>query len=194
MAITIEQIKELRDQTGVSIMQCKKALEEAGGDQKKAIVILKKKGSDIASKKGDRELKAGVISAYVHGNGTAGAMVELFSESDFVSNHADFKAMAYDLAMHVVAFNPEFLKREDITEEATEQAKAVFAKDVEGKPKEMKDKIMQGKLDAYFGERIFLDQPFVKNPDIKVSELISGAVQKFGERIEIGRFVRFSLK
>jgi elongation factor Ts len=192
--ITIEKIKELRDKTGVSIMQCKKALEESGGDYEKAIIILKKKGSEIASQKGGRELKAGVVAAYIHSNGSIGAMVELLSESDFVSNHAEFRALAYDLAMHIAAFNPEFLKKEDIRQEDIEQAKAVFAKEVEGKAPEIKDKILQGKLDAYFSERIFLEQPFVKNADVKVSELISNAVQKFGERIEIGRFVRFSLK
>jgi len=191
--VTTDLIKELRDATGVSVMQCKKALEEAGGDKDKAIVILKKKGAESAAKKADRTLNAGVIQAYVHSTGTAGAMVELACETDFVAKNEEFKQLAYDIAMHITAARPEFLKREDITEDAKALAESVFAKEVEGKPEDMKAKILEGKLSAYFGERVLLEQPFVKNPEITVAGLIASAVQKFGEKTEIIRFSRFGL-
>lgn len=194
LTITTETIKELRDRTSLSIMQCKKALEEAEGDIEKAIVILHKKSGDVASKKSDRTLGAGAISSYIHGAGSVGAIVELSCETDFVAKNEDFKALAYDIAMHVAASDPQFMKMEDITPEAKRAAEEVFAKEVEGKPEELKAKILEGKLNAYFGEQTLLEQAFIKNPEQKIKDLISGAVQKFGERIEIRRFVRFSTK
>ncbi|MDE1874805.1 MAG: elongation factor Ts [Patescibacteria group bacterium] len=189
--ITSDQIKELRESTGVSVMQCKKALEEAGGDMAKAVVILKKKGAEAAAKKGDRTLAASMIQAYIHATGTVGTMVELACETDFVAKNPEFKQLAYDIAMHIAASKPEFVKKEDITPEAQAVAESVFEKEVEGKPAEMKAKILEGKLAAYFGERVLLDQPFIKNPELTIAALISQAVQKFGEKIEIVRFVRF---
>ena len=189
--ITIEQIKELRDSTGISIMQCRKALEEAGGDREKALVILKKKGGDIAAKKSDRSLGASIISAYIHSNGKVGALVELSCETDFVAKNDDFKALAYDIAMHVAASNPQFLKKEEINEEAKKAAMEVFQKEVEGKPKEMQAKILEGKLNAYFQDKILLEQPFIKNPEVTVGGLVQSAIQKFGEKTEIIRFSRF---
>lgn len=190
--------------TGISVMQCRKALEESGGDFEKAIVILRKRGAEVAAKKADRTLGAGVVSSYIHATGTVGTIIELFCETDFVSGNDEFKKLAYDIAMHITAFNPEFLKTEDITEEAKNLAKEVFAKEVEGgssgaksakdKPAAMKEKILEGKLKSYFAERVLLEQPFVKNPEITVRTLIDSAVQKFGEKIEIGRFARFSIK
>lgn len=191
--ITTEQVKALRDSTGISVMQCKKALEEAGGDSEKALIILRKKGGDIAAKKADRTLGAGVISAYIHGNGSVGAMVELSCETDFVSKNADFKALAYDIAMHVAASNPVYLKAEDIAEAEKAKAREVFAKEVEGKPAAIQEKIMEGKLAAYFGEKTLLDQPFIKNPDLTVKGLVDSGIQKFGEKIELTRFARFGL-
>ncbi len=191
--VTTDVIKKLRDETGVSVMQCKRALEEAGGDLAKAIVILKKKGADAAAKKADRTLNAGAIAAYVHATGTAGAMVEIACETDFVAKNPEFKQLAYDIAMHVTASKPEFLKREDITAEARELAASVFEKEVEGKPEEMKAKILEGKLASYFGERVLLEQPFIKNPEMTIAGLVSSAVQKFGEKTEIIRFVRFGI-
>ncbi|HEY9480636.1 MAG TPA: elongation factor Ts [Candidatus Paceibacterota bacterium] len=191
--VTTDLIKELRDATGVSVMQCKKALEEAGGDKEKALVILKKKGAEAAAKKGDRTLGAGTIAAYVHSTGMVGSMVELACETDFVSKNPEFKALAYDIAMHVAAAKPEFLKKEDIDPQSRAVAESVFAKDVEGKPEAMKAKILEGKLASYFGERVLLDQPFVKNGDMTVAALVSSAVQKFGEKIEIVRFARFGV-
>lgn len=193
MAITTEQIKELRDMTGISVMQCKKALEEAGGDMEKAVIILRKQGAAAAAKKGDRTLGAGIIASYVHSNGKLGVMVELGCETDFVSGNPEFKTLAYDIAMHIAASNPEFLKKEEINEDVKQKATEVFAKEVEGKPENMKAQILEGKLDAYFKDKVLLEQPFIKNPDVTVGELINGAVQKFGEKTEITRFVRFGL-
>jgi elongation factor Ts len=191
--ITTDQIKTLRDSTGISVMQCKKALEEAKGDMEKAMVILRKKGAEIATKKSDRTLGAGVIVSYIHGTGSVGAMVELSCETDFVAKNDEFKAIAYDIAMHVAASNPSFLKASDINEEAKLKASEVFAKEIVGKPAELAAKIMQGKLQSYFGEITLLEQPFIKNPDMTVKGLIEAGTQKFGEKIEVARFVRFSV-
>lgn len=194
--ITTEQIKELRDVTGISVMQCKKALEEAGGDKEKAILILKKKSRDVAGKKSGRTLGAGTIAAYIHAGGNVGVMVELLSETDFVAKNEDFKKIAYDIAMHVAAANPEYLKKEDIPEEAVSAAHEMFAKEVDAQGKKdeaIRGKILQGKLDAYFSERVLLSQPFIKNSDITITGLVDEAVQKFGEKIEISRFVRFAI-
>lgn len=190
--ITTEQVKQLRDRTSLSIMQCRKALEEADGDMEKAIVILQKKSGEIAQKKSDRTLGAGTIASYIHGAGTVGAIVELSCETDFVAKNEEFKALAYDLAMQVAATDPQFLKMEDIDDEAKKTASEVFLAEVEGKPEDLKAKILDGKLLSYFGENTLLEQPFIKNPDMKIKDLITGAVQKFGERTEIRRFVRFS--
>lgn len=173
-------------------MQCKKALEDAGGDMEKALVILKKKGAEIAEKKSDRTLAAGVVQSYIHSSGNIGAMVELWCETDFVAKNEEFKTLARDIAMQVVATKPEFLSMADITEEAKEKAKEVFAKEVEGKPENMKAQILEGKLNAYFKDMALLEQPFIKNGDLTVGQMISNAVQKFGEKTEIGRFARFS--
>ncbi|OHA16658.1 MAG: elongation factor Ts [Candidatus Taylorbacteria bacterium RIFCSPHIGHO2_01_FULL_43_120] len=191
--ITTLQIKELRDETGISVMQCKKALEEAGGDKEKALIILRKKSGEAALKKSDRALGAGVISSYIHGKGTIGAMVELSCETDFVANNDEFKALAYDIAMHVAATNPEFLKYDDIGANAMEKAKEVFEKELAGKPESMREKIMEGKLKSYFSERVLINQPFIKNPDATIGSLVESAIQKFGEKMEITRFVRFSI-
>ncbi len=191
--ITTEQIKDLRDKTGISVMQCKKALEEAGGDMEKALILLRKKGAEVAAKKGNRTLGAGVIASYIHGNGTVGAMVELACETDFVSNNEEFKALARDIAMQVAASNPDFLSSADIDDAARAKASEVFAKETEGKPEELKAKILEGKISSYFADKILLEQPFIKNADLTIATLISNAIQKFGEKTEIVRFSRFSV-
>ncbi|MES3031059.1 MAG: elongation factor Ts [Patescibacteria group bacterium] len=191
--ITTEQIKELRDSTGVSIMQCKKALEEAGGDSAKALVILRKKSGELAAKKGDRTFGAGTIASYLHSTGTVATLVELVCETDFVSGNDEFKALARDIAMHITASNPKFLTKEDINEEARNTAKEVFANEVKDKPKEMQEKILAGKLDTYFGEMVLMNQPFIKNPEVTIEGLITAAVQKFGEKIAVARFTRFAV-
>jgi elongation factor Ts len=196
MAITTEQIKDLRDQTGVSVMQCRKALEEAGGDIAKALIILRKKSGEIAAKRGDRTFGAGTVQSYVHANGNVGAMVVLMCETDFVSGNDEFKALARDIAMHVTALNPKFLTKEDITETARITAKEVFVKEAQeqmaGKPEAVIEKAIEGKLNSYFGEIVLLDQPFIKNPDLTIQGLIDAAVQKFGEKIAVSRFSRFT--
>ncbi len=191
--ISMDLIKALRDKTGISVMQCKKALEEAGGDEEKAIIMLRKKGAEIASKKGDRAFGAGAVQAYIHSNNNIGAMVELVSETDFVSNNADFRALAYDIAMHISAANPEFIRKDQISEEAKNKAKEVFEAEVAGKPENLKEQILAGKLDAYFKDKILLEQPFIKNPDLTIQQLLDNAIQKFGERIEVANFSRLSV-
>lgn len=191
--ITTEQVKALRDSTGISVMQCKKALEEAGGDTEKALVILRKKSGELSAKKADRTFGAGTVQAYVHSTGRVATLVELVCETDFVSGNEEFKALARDIAMHVTASNPKFLNKEEITEEAKNTAKEVFMKEVEGKPKEMQDKILEGKLATYFGEMVLMNQPFIKNPEMTIEALIAAAVQKFGEKIAVARFTRFAV-
>jgi elongation factor Ts len=191
--ITTERVKELRDQTGISVMQCKKALEEAGGDFEKALVILRKKSGELAAKKGDRTFHAGTVQAYIHANGTVGSIVELDCETDFVANNDDFKTLARDIAMHVTATNPKFLRREDIQEADRKTAREVFEEEVKGKPANMREKVLEGKLDAYFKEMVLLEQSFIKNPELTIQALIDGAVQKFGEKTAVSRFCRFKI-
>ncbi len=191
--ITTEQIKDLRDRTGVSVIQCKKALEEAGGDIEKALVILRKKSGEISAKKGDRTFGAGTVQAYIHANGTVGSLVELVSETDFVSGNDEFKALARDIAMHVAASNPTFINKEEIDEKTRATATEVFAAEVKDKPKEMQEKILAGKLDTYFSEQVLMNQAFIKNPDITIAALIDAAVQKFGEKIAVARMSRFKV-
>ena len=193
MAITTEQIKELRDNTGLSIMQCKKALEEVGGDISKATILLQKKGAGIATKKEDRNLGAGRVVSYVHSTGNIASLVELLCETDFVAKNEEFGTLAYNLAMQVVATNPLYLKMSDIPEATRKEAEEVFSKEVEGKPAEMKAKILEGKLNSYFKEKVLLEQEYIKNPEITVNGLIEAFIQKFGERTEIGRFIRFDV-
>ncbi len=194
MEITTNQIKELRDQTGISIMQCKKALEEAGGDMEKAILILQKNSKATALKKTGRTLGAGVVQSYLHSTGNVGALVELMCETDFVAKNEEFKALAYDIAMHIVATDPQYTRREDVSPEAQKAVEDLFQEEVKDKPEDLKQKILEGKLNSYFAERTLLDQPFVKNPELTIRELIEKAVQKFGEKTEVGRFARFSVK
>jgi elongation factor Ts len=195
MKITVENVKALRDKTGISIMQCQKALEEAKGDQEKALAILRSKGKEIASKKAERTLGSGIVAAYIHSNGSVGAMVELSCESDFVAKNDEFKSLAYEIAMHVAALNPAFLSNTQISDDERKKATALFSEEIakSGKPKNIQEKMLEGKLSTYFKERTLLDQPFVKNPDLSVKSLIDGAIQKFGERIEVARFTRFSV-
>lgn len=194
MEINSSVIKELRDQTGISVMQCKKALEEAGGDKEKALIILKQKRKEAADKKSDRTLGAGTVGVYVHNTNEVAAMVLLASETDFVSKNEEFVALAKDIAMHVAALNPKFLSRDEVSEEAMLKAKEVFAEDIKDKPAEMHEKIMEGKLNNYFKEQILLEQPFIKNPETTIGEMVNGAIQKFGEKVSIVEFKRVSVK
>jgi elongation factor Ts len=193
MVITTEQIKELRDLTGVSVMQCKKALEEAEGDFEKAKIILRKQSAKAADKKADRTLAAGVVASYIHSGGNVGAMVELMCETDFVSKNDEFKALAYEIAMQVAATSPEFVDESQIDETVKTKAAEIFAGEAEGKPEEIKAKIVEGKLQAYFAEKTLMNQVYIKNGDQTVAGLIQEATQKFGEKIQVGRMSRFSV-
>lgn len=190
---TIEEIKQLRDETGVSIMQCKKALEESNGDIEKAKVVLRKISAATAAKKSDRELGAGTIQAYVHAGNQVAAVVVLACETDFVSKNEDFVKVAYDIALHVAALAPQFLSADDVTEADTAAARSVFEGEVADKPEEMRAKILEGKLASYLSERVLLDQAFVKNPELTIRQVIDQATQKFGEKVAIVRFERFAV-
>jgi elongation factor Ts len=194
MEITSVQIKELRDKTGISVMQCKKALEEAEGDMEKAVIILKKKRSEAADKKSDRELGAGAVGTYVHNTNEVAAMVLLASETDFVSKNEEFVVLAKDIAMHVAASDPKYISKEEVPEEAINKAKEVFLSEVADKPADMQEKIMEGKLASYFKDQILLEQDFIKNPETTISEMVTGAVQKFGENVSIAQISRVSVK
>jgi elongation factor Ts len=194
MEITSAMIKELRDTTGISVMQCKKALEEAGGDMEKALIILKKKRSEAAEKKSDRELGAGTVGAYVHNTNEVAAMVLLSCETDFVSKNEEFVDLAKEIAMHVAAQAPKYISRDEVDESAIEKAKEVFQEEIADKPADMQEKIMEGKLASYFKEQILLEQPFIKNPDTTIGEMVTGAVQKFGENVTISEVRRVSVK
>ncbi len=193
MEITTNIIKELRDKTGVSVMQCKKALEEAGGDLAKAEVILKKHSAAAADKKADRSLAAGVIGSYIH-DGAVGAMVILSCETDFVAKNPEFSALARDLAMQVAATNPAYTSTEEISPDAKAAATAVFEKEVADKPADMQAKILEGKLASYFRDQVLLEQPFIKDEGKTVQNLLNEATQKFGERVELSRFARLSTR
>jgi elongation factor Ts len=174
-------------------MQCKKALEESGGDISKATILLQKKGAGISAKKADRNLGAGRVVSYIHSTGNIGALVELLCETDFVAKNEEFGVLAYNIAMQIVATNPLYLKMSDIPEGVRKEAESVFAKEVEGKPEEMKAKILEGKLNSYFKEKVLMEQEYIKNPEVTITGLIEGFIQKFGERTEVGRFTRIGV-
>jgi elongation factor Ts len=193
MEITTDVLKQLRDKTGVSVMQCKRALEEAGGDIAQAEVILKKKSGAAADKKADRTLGAGAVGTYVH-DGAIGAMVLLSSETDFVAKNEEFAALARSIAMQVAATNPAYLSDMDIEEDTKRSALAVFEKEVEGKPAEMKEKILSRKLESYFKDQVLLNQSYIKDEGKTIRDLVTEATQKFGERVEITQFARISAR
>ncbi len=193
MEISLDTVKQLRDKTGVSIMQCRKALEEAEGDMDKAEVILKKRSGAAADKKADRELAAGAVATYVH-DGVVGSMVLLSSETDFVSKNEEFGELARAIAMHVAAVNPTYLTSDEISEDAKNAAMAVFKEEVKDKPAEMQEKILEGKMASYFKDQVLLEQPYIRDDSKTVRDLLNEASQKFGERVEISKFARFSAR
>ncbi len=194
MEITSAQLKELRDQTGISVMQCKRALEEAGGDMEKAVIILKRKRSEAAEKKSDREIGAGAIGVYVHNTNEVAAMALLGCETDFVAKNAEFVALARDIAMHVAAVAPKYIAKTEIDEATLTKAKEVLLAEIKDKPADMQEKILAGKMDSYFKEQVLMEQSFVKNPETTIGEMISGAVQKFGENVTVVKIERLSVK
>lgn len=194
MDITSAQLKELRDLTGISVMQCKKALEEADGDMEKAKIILQKKGGEIALKKSDRELGAGAIGCYVHSTHEVAAMVQLSCETDFVAKNEEFSALAREIAMQVAAQHPLYITRSEVTEEILTKAREVFMEEVKDKPADMQEKILAGKLDAYFKDRILMEQPFIKDQEKTIGTLVNNAIQKFGENVVISAISRLSVR
>ena len=194
MEITTELIKQLRDETGVSIMQCKKALEEAEGDLEKAKVILRKHSTSAASKKSDRALGAGIAAAYTHAGGSVVGAVVMASETDFVSKNEEFGKLAYEIAMQVAAMNPQYKSRKDVGDSELAKLRDVFAKEAMNVPDKVRLQAIEGKIDSYLKERVLLEQPYVKDPSLTIGELINSAIQKFGEKIEIVRFERLSVR
>ncbi|HSX01831.1 MAG TPA: translation elongation factor Ts [Candidatus Saccharimonadia bacterium] len=192
MAIAVEDIKKLRELTGAGMMKAKEALETTGGDMDKAMVWLREKGEASAAKRSEREARAGMVEAYVHG-GRIGVLVEINCETDFVARTDDFKDFARDIAMHVAAANPEYITPEQVPAEVVEQERAIYRKEVEGKPAEIVDKIVEGKLAKYYESICLMNQSFVKDPDQTVGTLTTNLSAKLGENIVIRRFVRYEL-
>ncbi|KKU50899.1 MAG: elongation factor Ts [Candidatus Sungbacteria bacterium RIFCSPLOWO2_01_FULL_47_32] len=193
--VTVEQVKALREKTGASMNECKKALEEAGGDLAKAGEILSRRLGNMAGKRVGREAKAGVVESYVHSNGKLGVLVELFSETDFVSRNTEFRELAHDLALHIAASAPQYLSSDAVPDEAKATQRKGFEEEASkmGKPKNITDQIVEGKIAAYFDQFVLLNQPFVKDPNKKISDVVNEAIGKFGENIKIGRFVRLEI-
>ncbi len=194
MEITTEAVKELRDETGVSVMQCKKALEEAGGDKEKALAILAKKSGDIAKKKGDRTFGAGVVASYVHNTKEIGTMIVLSCETDFVAKNEEFVQLARDIAMHAAAMRPSVIHRSDMSEEKLAELRESFRADVQDKPADLQDKILDGKVDAALKSVVLLEQPFIKDDSKTIQGLIDAAVQKFGERTDVTQMALFTTR
>ncbi len=191
----MEQIKALREKTGAGIVDVKKAFDEANGDEVKAIEILRKRGQDKALKKGDRETHEGVVVSYIHSNSRIGALVKLYCETDFVARNEEFKELAHDIAMQVVASAPQYLHPEDVPAEAVEKEKEIWTAQLakEGKPAEMLEKIMGGKEQKFRNEISLLAQPFVKDPSKTIEALITEKIHKIGENIQVGSFVRYEM-
>jgi elongation factor Ts len=193
--ITAKDIQQLREETQAPVMECKKALEEANGDFEKAKLILKKKGELRAEKKQNAETKSGIIEAYVHSNNRVGVLLELRCETDSVAHNQDFKALAHDISMHIAALNPLYISSNSIPQEELNKKIEEYQKEFEGsnKPKEIIDKIIQGKLEKEFQEICLLEQPFIKDETKTIKDLLVEATAKFGENIEVGRFCRFQI-
>ncbi len=194
MTITAGAIKELREQTGVGMMDCKKALTEAGGDLEKALDVLRQKGLAMAAKKASRTASEGLIGSYIH-MGKIGVLVEINCETDFVAKTDDYQELVKDVAMHIAAANPSYVTREEIPSEVMEREKAIYASQVENKPPQVVEKIIEGKLEIFYSDTCLMDQVFVKDPDgkLKIKDLIIDKISKLGENILIKRFARFQL-
>ena len=194
MDIDPKLVAALRQETGAGMMDCKKALAEAAGDAAKAKDLLRKRGLEVASKKGARETKNGWIGSYIHHNGRVGVMLELLCETDFVAKNAEFQELIRDLAMHIAHSDPIAIRREEVDPKLVEKEKEIYAAQVDAsKPPAIREKIVQGKVDAFFKERCLLEQPFVKEPKKTVKDLLQEKIQKTGENIQISRFTRFEL-
>ena len=186
-------VVKLRSMTGAGIVDCKKVLEETGGDVEKAVDLLRQRGELKAAKAGSRATKSGLVHAYIHGQGGIGAMVEVLCETDFVARNADFQEFVHELAMQVAANNPLYISPEDIPAEVLEKEKEFYLADVEGKPAEIAAKIIEGKLQKYYSEVCLLKQQFIKDEDLTIEELLKNKIAVIGENIQIKRFVRYAL-
>ncbi len=188
-------LKELRDNTGAGMMDIKAALEEAGNDKDKALEILRKKGQSKVLKKADRVAKEGIIESYIHAGGRVGVLLELNTETDFVARTDDFKALAKEIALHIAAANPLYVNISDVPEEVIEKEKEIYKEQAKesGKPAEIVEKMTEGRLQKYYEEVCLMEQPFVREPEKKVKDLIAANVAKLGENIVVRRFVRFHL-
>lgn len=195
IAISAQAVKELRERTGAGMMECKAALTEAGGDTEAAIDILRARGAAKAAKRAEREAREGAVGSYIHMGGKIGVLVEVNCETDFVARNDAFQSLIRDVAMHIAAASPVSIRREDFPAELVERERAVYREQMKesGKPEQIWDKIVDGKLEKFFAEQALLEQPFVKNPDITVGQLITEAASKTGEKIEVRRFTRFAL-
>lgn len=191
--ISADVVKKLRDQTGAGLMECKSALVEADGDLEKAVTILRKKGQAAAEKKAGRSTSEGLIGSYIHAGGKIGVLIEVSCETDFVAKTDDFQGLVKDLAMQVAAASPGFVKREDVPAEILDKEREILKGQAEqsGKPAQVIEKIVEGRLNKYFSERVLLEQPFIKDPDITVQEFITSKIAVLKENIQVRRFMRY---
>ena len=192
-AITAKMVGELRGKTGAGFMDCKKALVEADGEMEQAIMILRKKGMAFAAKKSGRETSEGLISHYIHFGGKVGVLAELNCETDFVAKTEDFGNLVKDICMHIAAANPQYVKREEVPSEILAKEREIAASQAQGKPAHIVEKVVHGKLEKVYQSLCLLEQPFVKNPDQTVNDLITGMISKIGENIVVRRFTRYQL-
>ena len=193
--VSIELIKQLRQETDISLAECKKALEETNGDIEEAKEWLKKRGQAPANKKSERDVSAGIIDAYIHGDGSVGVMIELLCETDFVSRGDGFKELSHELLLQIASMKPTYIKAEDINEEIIAKEKEIFLEQMkdENKPEEIKDKIIEGKIEKFKKESCLLSQPWVKDDSRSVQDLINDYIAKMGENIVVKNFVRYEL-
>ncbi|RKQ60577.1 elongation factor Ts [Thermovibrio guaymasensis] len=193
--ITTQMIKELREKTGAGIVDCKKALVEAGGDIEKAVEILRKKGAAKAAKKAERATAEGAVFSYIHGGGKVGVLVELNCETDFVARNETFKELGHEIAMQIAAMAPEYVSREDVPPEVVEKEKEVLKEQAmaEGKPEHIVEKIVEGRLAKFYSEKCLLEQPWIKDDSKTIKDLITDYITKLGENIKVRRFARFEV-
>ena len=195
MTISANHVKELRERTGIGMMECKKALEESSGDIEKAITVLRKKGHARAKVKMERRAKEGAVGSYIHLNGKIGVLVEVNCESDFVARNEEFQALVKNISLHIAAANPRYISSEEIPQEILEEEKDIIKEQFKdsGKPPEIVDKIVQGKLSKFYQEACLLEQLYIKDDKMAVKELLTSFIAKFGENVVIRRFARYEL-
>jgi elongation factor Ts len=195
MQVTTEMVKELRERTGAPMMDCKRALVGSEGDIEKAIDLLRKQGMATAAKKAGRHAGEGVVGSYIHAGGKIGVLVEINCETDFVARTDDFQTLVKDVAMHVAAADPRFVKRDEVTPEVLDQEREIYKEQAQasGKPENIVDRIVEGKMEKFYGESVLLEQAFVKNPDVTVEQLVAEKIGKLGENIQVRRFSRFQV-